>query len=196
MNFSMPRSTHSWGEKAGSAAALSCLQSMEWFWFVCPSSALIVNLVKNSWVVFTVVVKVWTCIFGNRKPLLNAAIWKEEGMRIDFFYFPVASVLFLFFLNRKLLYYRVMYALLGLKIAIWNLAEIEARGLLDKLILFLQFKMKFRDRDHTTWLGTGLLCAEMLNTRKCSVSIGGVSFVFTGWGASNSRGITRAVLMN
>lgn len=46
--------------------------------------------------VFTVMVKVWACIFDNRKPLLNAVIWKEEEMMIDF-YFPVASVLFLFF---------------------------------------------------------------------------------------------------
>lgn len=44
--------------------------------------------------------KVGACIFANRNPLLNAAIWKEEEMMIDFlknyyyFYFPVASVLF------------------------------------------------------------------------------------------------------
>lgn len=90
---------------------------------------------------------------------------KKEWGLIFTFLLPVFCFC-VFFLNRKLLYYRVMYALLGLKIAIWNLAEIEARSLLDKSILLLQFKMKFRDRDHTTWLCTGLLCAEMLNNPK------------------------------
>jgi len=50
-----------------------------------------------------IAMKVWAWIFGSRKPLLNAVIWKEEEMMIGF-YFPVASVLFLFFKQETIVF--------------------------------------------------------------------------------------------
>lgn len=98
--------------------------------------------------VFTVVVKVCACSFGNRKPLLNAAIWKEGGMMIDF-HFPVASVLFWFFKQEAIVLWSYVCSV-GTQNSPLKFGKDRGAIFWTNFNLFLQFRMKYRSRDHTT----------------------------------------------